>query len=97
MNTSILQTLHRVKTQKIGKLPVVVLPLDYFEKIKEDLEMYQSKKLRKEIVKARMEVKKGKFLTFEEAKKKLRLQLSKLAPDIQSRISSKKIFTNKQK
>ena len=53
---------------------MVVLPLDYFEKIKEDLEMYQSKKLRKEIVKARMEVKKRKFLTFEEAKKKLRLQ-----------------------
>lgn len=74
MNTSTLRTLHRVKTQKIGKLPVVVLPLDYFEKIKEDLEMYQSKALRKEIVKARTEIKKGKFLTFEEAKKKLALK-----------------------
>lgn len=74
MNTSALRTLHRAKTQKIGKLPVVVLPLDYFEKIKEDLEMYQSKTLRKEIVKARAEVKKGKVLTFEEAKKKLALK-----------------------
>ena len=46
-----------MKTQKIGKLPVVVLPLDYFENIKEDLEMYQSKTFRKEIAKARAEVK----------------------------------------
>lgn len=74
MNTSTLQTLYRVKTQKIGKLPVVVLPLDYFEKMKEDLEMYQSRTLRKEIIKARTEVKKGKVLTFEEVKKKLKLK-----------------------
>ena len=74
MNTTILQKLNRVRTQKIGKLPVVVLPLDYFENIKEDLEMYQSKTFKKEIVKARVEVKKGEFLTFEEVKKKLKLK-----------------------
>ena len=35
---SILQKLNRIKTQKIGKFPVVILPLDYFENIKEDME-----------------------------------------------------------
>ena len=63
-----------MRAQKIGKLPVVVLPLDYFESIKEDLEMYQSKTFRKEIVRARAEIKKGEFLTFAEVKKKLKLR-----------------------
>ncbi len=40
---------------KIGKEPVVILPLDEYERIKEDLEMLQSKSLKKRIVKARGE------------------------------------------
>jgi len=74
MSMSILQKLNRIKTQKIGKFPVVILPLDYFENIKEDLGMYQSKTFRKEVIKARAEVKKGEFLTFEEVNKKLKLK-----------------------
>lgn len=57
MNALALQKLNKVKAQKIGKLPVVILPLDYFENLKEDLEMYQSKTFKKEIAKARAEVK----------------------------------------
>jgi len=74
MNTLLLSKLDKVVSQKIGKLPVVVLPLEDFENMKENLEMYQSKTFRKDIVKARMEVKKGKILTFEEVKGKLKLR-----------------------
>ncbi|HDL75076.1 MAG TPA: hypothetical protein ENH06_01715 [bacterium] len=42
----------------IKKEGVVVLSLEEYERIKEDLEMLQSKKLVKEIKKARKEVKK---------------------------------------
>lgn len=73
MNTSILSKLKNIKSQKIGKFPVVVLPLEDFETMKENLEMYQSKKLPKEIVIARKEVGKGKVLSFEEVKRKLKL------------------------
>lgn len=73
MNTSILSKLKNIKSQKIGKVPVVVLPLEDFEMMKENLEMYQSRKLPKEIAKARGEVAKGKILGFEEVKRKLKL------------------------
>lgn len=76
MKTSILSKPNKAKAQTIdlSKYPVVVLPLDEFEKMKEDLEMYKSKNLRKDIAKAREDFKKGKFLTFEEVKKKLKLK-----------------------
>lgn len=73
MNTSISPKLENIKPQKIGKLPVVILPLEDFETMKENLEMYQSKKLVKDIAKARQEVSKGKVLSFEEVKRKLML------------------------
>ena len=73
MNVVTLSELNKVKPQKIGKMPVVILPLEYFERLKEDMEMYRSKKLPKEIAKARKEIKKGKFFTFVETKKKLKL------------------------
>ena len=57
MNSLILNELNKVRSQKIGKMPVVILPLEYFELLKEDLEMYHSKKLPKEIAKARQEKK----------------------------------------
>lgn len=43
------------KIEKIGKLPVVILPLADYERLKEDLEMLQSKELAKDIEKARKE------------------------------------------
>lgn len=52
---------------------VVVLPLPEYEKLKEDLEILQSKKLFSEITKARKEAKQGRLLTLKEVKKKLGL------------------------
>lgn len=73
MSNIALEELNKIKPQKIGKMPVVVLPLEYFEQLKENMEMYHSKKLPKEIAKVRQEVKDGKFLSFDEVKKKLKL------------------------
>lgn len=58
---------------KIGETPVVILPLEDYEKIKEELEMLSSKKLAKQITKAREEIRQGKTYSLEEAKKKLKL------------------------
>jgi PHD/YefM family antitoxin component YafN of YafNO toxin-antitoxin module len=59
---------------------VVILPLaeyermkEILEKLKEDLEMLKSKKLAKEIERAREETKKGKLLSLEEVEKKLKI------------------------
>ena len=60
MNT--LTILRKIKSQQVGKLPVVVLPLKDYEKIKEDLEMLYSKKLSGEIKKSREKVRKGKVM-----------------------------------
>ena len=59
--------------KKKGNVPLVVLPLQYHEKRKEDLDMLRSKKLPKDIKKARNEIKKGIMFSLSEAKKKLRL------------------------
>ena len=71
MNTLIL--LKNVKNQKIGKLPVVILPLEDYEQMREDLEMLSSRRLPKEIKKAREEFKKGGVISFAEVKKHLKL------------------------
>ncbi len=57
MNSITLEELNKIRPQKIGNIPVVILPLEYFELLKEDLEMYRSKKLPGEISKARKEKK----------------------------------------
>jgi PHD/YefM family antitoxin component YafN of YafNO toxin-antitoxin module len=44
-----------------------------YERMKEDLEMLRSKKLAKEIKKARKEAKKGKVISLEEVEKRLNL------------------------
>jgi len=52
--------LKKVYSQKIGKTPVVVLPLNFWQEIEsnlEDLEMMNSRFLRKKIAKARLEKK----------------------------------------
>lgn len=67
------QLLEKVKTRKIGKEPVVILPLDLYEALKEEIEMLTSKSFARKIEKARTEIKKGKLISLEEAKKKLGL------------------------
>ena len=58
---------------KIGKIPVVILPLEDYENMKEELEILSSKKLSNEITKARNEVQKGEVYSIEEIKRKLLL------------------------
>ncbi len=52
---------------------IAILPLEDYERMKEDLEMYQSKNLPKEIEKARKEVKEGKIISLEKIEKELNL------------------------
>ena len=52
---------------------IAILPLEEYERIKEDLEMLQSKSLVKEIEKARKEAKSGNIITLEELERKLNL------------------------
>jgi len=63
--------LHKALIQK--KKGVAILPLEEYEKLKEDLEMLQSKKLVKEIEKARKEAKEGKVISLKELERKLNL------------------------
>jgi hypothetical protein len=55
--------LKKVKTSTLGKAPVVVLPMEVWTHIQdllEDVEILHSKRLKKDIVKARQQVKQGK-------------------------------------
>lgn len=52
---------------------VVVLPLEEYERLREDLDMAQAKKLPKEITRARQEAREGKVISLVEARKRLRL------------------------
>ena len=61
------------KTLIKRKEGIAILPLEEYEKIKEDLEMLQSKKLAKEIEKARKEAKSGNVIILEELERKLNL------------------------
>ncbi len=63
----------RKKARKttIGKLPVVILPLEDYERMAEDLEMLSSKSLPRKIEKARQEAAKGQVITLAEVKRKL--------------------------
>ena len=58
---------------KIGKTPVVILPLEDYENMKEELEILSSKKLQSEISKARQEIRKGEVYSIKEIKRKLLL------------------------
>ena len=57
----------KAKRASIGKLPVVILPLEEYERMAEDLEMLSSRSLPRRIAKAREEIRKADEL--------LRLQL----------------------
>ena len=69
-----LTVLKRLKPQRIGKTPIVVLPLADYERMKEDLEMFYARKLAKDIREARKEIKEGRVLTLAEVKKRLKLR-----------------------
>jgi PHD/YefM family antitoxin component YafN of YafNO toxin-antitoxin module len=58
---------------KIGKTAVVILPLEDYENMKEELEILTSKKLSNEISKARQEIRKGEVYSVKEIKSKLSL------------------------
>lgn len=62
---------------KIGKEPMVILPLTEWKKVEgmiEDAEMYSSENFRKNIEKARREVDKGQILTLAEVERKLKMR-----------------------
>ena len=63
-----------IKSQKIGKVPVVILPLADYERMQEDLEMARSKTLAKKIKVARAEIRSGASVSLRDAKTKLRLR-----------------------
>lgn len=57
---------------KLRKLPLVLLPLEDYERMKEDLEMLRSRAFQRRIAKAREAVRKGKTISLEEVKKRLK-------------------------
>ena len=61
----------KAKRASIGKLPVVILPLEEYERMAEDLEMLSSRSLPRRIAKAREEIRKGQVMTLDEVKAKL--------------------------
>lgn len=67
------QTITLPKTLIRRKQGVAILPLEEYERIKEDLEIFQSRRLAEEIEIARKEVREGKIVTLEEAERKLNL------------------------
>lgn len=73
MTKQLLEKLQKTRTKMVGKLPVVILPLENFERMKEDLEMFSSKTLARDIEKARKEVRHGKGITLAEVKRLLKL------------------------
>ena len=69
MKTGVSRT--KAKRARIGRLPVVILPLEDYERMKEDLEMLSSRSLPRRIAKAREEIAKGQVLTLAEVKARL--------------------------
>jgi PHD/YefM family antitoxin component YafN of YafNO toxin-antitoxin module len=61
------------KTLIRRKEGIVILPLEEYERIKEDLEVLHSKRLAREIEKARKEAKLGKVISLKEVERKLNL------------------------
>lgn len=60
-------------TFQIGDKPVVLLPLEEYERLQEDLEMLRSKGLPEKVAEARQQIKKGQVLTSEQLKETLGL------------------------
>ena len=66
-------TLGKISSKSIGKLPVVILPLEEYERMREDLEALRSKGYLRRIKKAREEIKQGKAIPFAEVKRRLKI------------------------
>ena len=67
------KTITLPKTLIKRKEGIAILPLEEYERLKEDLEMLRSKRLAKEIKKARQEVKREEVISLEELERKLNL------------------------
>lgn len=67
-------TVEHVRHQKLGKVPVVVLPLEDYERIIEDLEMYRSKAFVMSIKRAREDVRRGRVYSLAEVKRRLKIR-----------------------
>lgn len=63
----------KTAVDQIGKSPVVILPMEEYERMKEDLEMLKSRNLAGKIKKARANVARGKIYTLSDVKKALNL------------------------
>lgn len=63
----------KTAASQIGKSPVVILPIEEYERMKEDLEMLKSRTLAGKIKKARLDVARGKIYTTADVKKLLNL------------------------
>ena len=66
-------TLGKIKPKNIAKLPVVILPLEEYERLMEDLEALRSKRYLRRIEKAREEIRRGKAIPFAEVKRRLKI------------------------
>jgi len=64
-----------IKTLKnIGKMPAVVIPLSEYEDMRENLDMFYSETLVKDIERSRKEIKKAETISLGEIKKELKLK-----------------------
>ena len=64
-----------IKTLKnIGKMPAVVIPLSEYEDMRENLDMFYSETLMKDIERSRKEIKKAETISLGEIKKELKLK-----------------------
>lgn len=71
--TQVTEKIHNIRPQRLGKNPVVVLPLEFWEKIEdklEYLEMMESQALAKKIARVRKE---KKLYSSSEVKKMLKI------------------------
>jgi len=66
----LLERIGRVKKFKVGRTPVVVLPLEDYDALREQAGIYSSEALKKEIAEARKE---RKLYSSKQVKKKLGL------------------------
>ena len=63
----------KARRTTIGRLPVVILPLEDYARMVEDLEMLSSKTLPQKIEQARQQARKGQVITLAEVQRKLLL------------------------
>lgn len=60
--------------KKIGRLPAVIIPLSEYENMRENLDMFNSRTLARDIEKSRNDVKNKRIISLKEAEIKLGLK-----------------------